>query len=66
MTVSGQVIISKCRTSYCQNINKLLLNYDMNMPVYILLVPVVAAIIGGIIGGRAYKNYNNRKKEKQK
>ena len=36
------------------------------MPVYFYLVPVVAAIVGGIIGGRAYKNYNNRKKEKQK
>lgn len=36
------------------------------MPVYIYLVPVVAAIIGGVIGGRAYKNYNKRKKENQK
>ncbi len=36
------------------------------MPVYIYLVPVVAAIIGAVIGGRAYKNYNKRKKEKPK
>ena len=36
------------------------------MPVYIYLVPVVAAIIGGVIGGRAYKNYYKRKKEYQK
>ena len=36
------------------------------MPVYIYLVPVVAAIFSAVIGGRAYKNYNKRKKENQK
>ncbi len=35
----------------------------MSIPVYILFIPVVAAIIGGVIGGRAYRKYNNRKKK---
>lgn len=35
----------------------------MNLPVYILLIPVIAAVAGGLIGGYLYKK-NQRRKER--
>lgn len=35
----------------------------MNLPVYILLVPVIAAVAGGLIGACLYKK-NQRRKER--
>lgn len=35
----------------------------MNLPVYILLVPVIGAIVGGLVGGYLYKK-NQRRKER--
>lgn len=32
----------------------------MDISIYIFL-PILSGIIGGIIGGRAYRNYNRRK-----
>lgn len=36
----------------------------MKMQVWILLLPIVAGVIGGYIGGREYKKYQERRTKK--